>query len=91
MRMKSFVVAALGLALASGAAEAWYGAKGNDTGGIIPWHPETEAMAKVIASEHCSHWRKFAVITSVRRVPGDYIVYVCRFPRDRGLPPGMWW
>jgi hypothetical protein len=58
-----------------------YGAKGNDTGGIIPWSPEAEAMALVTANEHCGRFRKYAVISSVRRVYGDYIVYDCRFER----------
>ena len=60
------------------------GAKGNDTGGIIPWSEEAEAMAMITASNLCSPYRKIARITSVRRVYGDFIVYQCLF--DRTLP-----
>jgi hypothetical protein len=56
-----------------------YGPKGNDTGGIIPWSVETEAAALAIANDNCSRFRKYARITSIRRVYGDYIAYECRF------------
>ena len=54
-----------------------YGMKGNDTGGIIAWSPANEAAALQIAQDNCGYYRKFAVITSVRRMYGDYIAYVC--------------
>jgi hypothetical protein len=54
-----------------------YGHKGNDTGGIIPWTPENEATAFQAASDQCARWRKFAIATSIHRVPGDYIGYRC--------------
>jgi hypothetical protein len=60
-----------------------YGAKGNDTGGIIPWSREAEAMAMITANNNCSMYGKYARITSIRRVYGDYIVYECRFDRRR--------
>ena len=88
MRIKAFLLGAVALAMVSGAAQAFWGARGNDTGGIIPWHPETEQMAKVIAGEHCAYWGKYAVITSVHRVPGDYIVYACK--RSREYDPGQY-
>ena len=71
-------------------ASAWWdcihgvcGAKGNDTGGIIPWQPGpyTMALAREYAQAQCASWGKVARITSVRRVPGDYIAYQCRFDR----------
>jgi hypothetical protein len=58
-----------------------YGPKGNDTGGIIPWSVDTEATALAIANDNCSRFRKYARITSIRRVYGDYIAYECRFER----------
>ena len=61
-----------------------HGSKGNDTGGIIPWSPEAEAMAMVTANSNCNMYGKHARITSVRRVYGDYIAYQCRFDRSRG-------
>jgi hypothetical protein len=69
------LVAALGLALGS-CAGVW-GPKGNDTGGIIPWSPENEQMALEIANRTCNFYWKHAVISSIRRVPGDYITYNC--------------
>jgi hypothetical protein len=79
---KAVLLAALGLVLAS--CVGVYGPKGNDTGGIIPWTPMNEEMALEIANRDCNWWGKYAVITSMRRVPGDYIVYTCRFDE-----PGM--
>ena len=74
--IKALVPAALGLALAACGV---YGPKGNDTGGIIPWSPENELAAMAIAESNCGGYGKFALITSVRRVYGDYIAYVCRW------------
>jgi hypothetical protein len=54
-----------------------WGAKGNDTGGIIPWSPENEARAFEIASAQCARWNKFPVATSIFRTPGSYIGYRC--------------
>ena len=54
-----------------------WGPKGNDTGGIIPWSPENEANAFEIAQRNCGWFNKFAVATSIHRVPGDYIAYKC--------------
>jgi hypothetical protein len=83
MIKRTLLLAALGLTLSTGGASAWiWGAKGNDTGGIIPWSPEAEANALITANEMCrwSNWTyKRARITSIRRVYGDYIVYECVF------------
>lgn len=54
-----------------------WGSKGNDSGGIIPWSPDNEANAFAIASAQCGRWNKFAVATSIFRMPGDYIGYKC--------------
>jgi hypothetical protein len=56
-----------------------YGPKGNDTGGIIPWSIENEQAGLVIAQQNCGRYGKYAVITSVHRVYGDYIAYICQF------------
>jgi len=78
-----FAVAAFSMALVP-QAHAWndlfnsvWGAKGNDTGGIIPWSPENEKNAFEIAENNCRFWNKFPVATSIHRVPGDYIGYAC--------------
>jgi hypothetical protein len=63
--------------------ESVWGSKGNDTGGIIPWTPENEANAFQMASDQCGRWGKYAVATSLARVPGGYIGYRCVWD-----PPG---
>lgn len=55
-----------------------FGLTGNDTGGIIPWEPGIEDVALNIAADHCMRYGKYAVITSVRPWPGDYIGFSCR-------------
>ena len=55
--------------------------KGNDTGGIISWNPEVAMIYKEVAAEHCSRYNKVAFITSVHPNYGDYVAFVCAFPR----------
>ena len=50
---------------------------GNDTGGIIPWSCENEAMAQQIAADYCMRWDKYHRITSVHRQYGDFIAFNC--------------
>ena len=83
MIRKLMFVAAISL-MAVPQAGAWndilnsiWGSKGNDTGGIIPWTPENERASFEIAGAQCARWNKFAVATSIHRVPGDYIAYKC--------------
>jgi hypothetical protein len=49
----------------------------NDTGGIIPWSCENEAMAPQITAEYCARWDKYPRITSVHRRYGDFIAFNC--------------
>ena len=49
----------------------------NDTGGIIPWSCENEAMAQEIAAAYCARWDKYHRITSVHRQIGNYISFNC--------------
>ena len=51
--------------------------RGNDTGGIISWSCENEALAKEIAADHCKRWDKYPRITSVHRQYGDFIAFHC--------------
>jgi hypothetical protein len=85
MRLKSLALAILALALASPAHAfgwGWYdGVQGNDGGGIISWSPEVAPVFRDMAAGHCARWNKVAIITSVHRVYGDYIGFVCQFPR----------
>jgi len=53
------------------------GLTGNDTGGIILWTPETDLIYYEIAATHCARWNRFASITSVHRMYGDYIGFQC--------------
>jgi hypothetical protein len=73
MKQRPLLMAALVLTLGWGA----FGSKGNDIGGIIPWSPEAEEVALDIAQANCGQWNKYAVITSVHRMYGDYIAYAC--------------
>jgi hypothetical protein len=41
---------------------------GNDTGGIIPWSCENEAMAQQATAAYCARWDKYHRITSVHLV-----------------------
>ena len=50
---------------------------GNDTGGIIPWSCENEAMAQQAAAAYCARWDKYHRITSVHRQYGDFIAFSC--------------
>jgi len=97
MHRKSLLAAVLALPLLAAGAQAGsnlvgiWGGHSNDTGGIIPWTPETDRIYREIAAAECARWEKVAFITSVHRVYGDYIGYVCHFPR--GYDPrrdGRW-
>jgi hypothetical protein len=85
MRCKSLLAAALALPFLAAGAQAGFlgvwGIQANDTGGIIPWNPETAHTYRYIAAAECARWDKVAYITSVHRVYGDYVGFVCHFPR----------
>jgi hypothetical protein len=73
----------LAFVLAMPAYAGWFDAlQGNDTGGIIPWSADIEPSAADRAGNHCATYNKIAVITSVHRTYGDYIGFICVFPRD---------
>ncbi len=84
--------AAVALSLSSahaGAAGPGPGVTGNDTGGIIQWTPEIDKSYKDIAVAHCARFNRFAGISSVHRVYGDYIGFQCIYDRrydPRNLP-----
>jgi hypothetical protein len=50
---------------------------GNDTGGIIPYSPAVDATYKQLAENYCARWHRLSHVTSVHRVYGDYISFVC--------------
>ncbi len=85
MRARSMLAAAAALPLlASGAQAGWWGFRGhtNDTGGIIAWSPEIAGRYREIAAAECARWNKLAIVTSVHPVYGDYVDFVCVWPRD---------
>ncbi len=76
-------------ALLSGASAQAQVYEGNDTGGIIPWSCENEAMAPQITAAYCARWDKYPRITSVHRQYGDYIAFNCMwspYAARYGLP-----
>ena len=78
----------VGVVLAGASAQAQI-YHGNDTGGIIPWSCENEAMAPQIAAAYCARWDKYPRITSVHRQYGDYIAFNCLwspYAAPYGLP-----
>jgi hypothetical protein len=80
--MKPFGLMVLGTALMlSACASAVPPFKGNDTGGIIAWTPEADALRHEIAAEHCAQYGKIHRITSDHRRYGDYIGFSCYWPR----------
>ena len=54
-----------------------YWITGNDTGGIIPYSPAIETTYKDMAANWCARWHRLSHVTSVHRVYGDYVSFVC--------------
>jgi hypothetical protein len=75
MRRVAAAIVSLGFVFIFGAGP--MGIAANDTGGIIPWSPENQRNAFVIASEMCARYNKYARITSVHAEFGDYIGFRC--------------
>src|SRR5262249_42912214 len=64
--MRAALLSVIGVLLLGAAARAQpYIYHGNDTGGIIPWSCENEAMAQQLAAAYCARWDKYHRITSV--------------------------
>jgi hypothetical protein len=77
MRCRSVPLLIISIGLLAGGCAGVQGVTSNDTGGIIPWTPETQQMAYSIASERCAQYDKYARITSVNARPGNYIGFTC--------------
>jgi hypothetical protein len=85
MLRKSSLIAALATLLSLGSAGAvlanWIGPgpwiTGNDTGGIIFYSPDLEGAYPQIAQDYCARWRRISKITSMHRVYGDYVSFIC--------------
>ena len=73
--MRAALLGVIGVLLGASAQAQVY--RGNDTGGIISWSCENEAMAQQIAGAYCARWDKYHRITSVHRQYGDFITFNC--------------
>jgi hypothetical protein len=81
-----FVLAVLATGLSAGTKAMAWGAEfagpgptvtGNDIGGIFPYSPDVEPIYHHIATNHCARWGRFAKVTSIHRVYGEYVGFVC--------------
>lgn len=79
--MMSKILPLLLLAAGLSSAQAQVSLRGNDTGGMIVWTPESERLAFAAAHAHCAAYGKVARVTSVYRQYGHYIGFACAFPR----------
>jgi len=77
MRCRSVPFLIISIGLVAGGCAGVQGVTSNDTGGIIPWTPESQQLAYSIASERCAQYDKYARITSVNARPGNYIGFAC--------------
>jgi hypothetical protein len=85
MRRPLFALVALSLVFGCGSAFAGAiilgpgpGLTGNDTGGIIAYTPDLEkGVYKAMAADWCARWGRLSHITSVHRIYGDYVGFVC--------------
>jgi len=87
MRRSLRLAMALALLLPSAAGQAFAGAiflgpgpglTGNDTGGIIVYRPDLERGAyRAMAADWCARWGRLSHVTSMHRIYGDYISFVC--------------
>jgi hypothetical protein len=84
MRSNLLALAAIAGSALSGSACSVPPFKGNDTGGIIAWSPETHELRHQLAAEHCAYQKTYR-ITSVRARYGDYIAFRCYWPRGADL------
>ena len=76
------VLTAIALAMAAGlAACVGPGLTGNDTGGIIPWSPENQVIAREWAEQYCGSYGKVAEMRWGLPRYGEYIAFDCIFPK----------
>lgn len=66
-------------AMASGAdfAGPGPGITGNNTGGIFPYRPALPGDYQQIAESFCARYGRLGKITSIHRIDGDYVSFVC--------------
>ena len=79
--MRAALFGVIAVLLLGGSAQAQFNSPpiyhANDTGGIISWSCENEAIAQQVAAQYCARWDKYHRITSVHRQYGDFIAFAC--------------
>ncbi|MGC1776803.1 MAG: hypothetical protein WBB34_02580 [Xanthobacteraceae bacterium] len=50
---------------------------GNNTGGIFPYRPAVPGAYEDIAESFCARYGRLAKVTSIHRIYGDYVSFVC--------------
>ncbi len=58
------------------------GLTGNSTGGIIPWSPENQTVAREWAEQHCAQYGEVAEMHRGLPRYGEYIAFNCVFPKS---------
>jgi len=81
MIRKSLIALAFVMAASLAGCGVGPGLTGNDSGGIIPWSPENQAVARDWAMQHCWYYGKVARIEAIHARYGEYISFTCQFPR----------
>jgi hypothetical protein len=81
MARKSLIGMALVMAASLAGCGVGPGLTGNDSGGIVPWSPENQAVVRDWAAEHCAYYGKVAHLQPITRRYGQYISFTCSFPR----------
>jgi len=56
---------------------------GNYTGGIFPYRPAVPGTYEEIAEGFCARYGRLAKLTSIHRIYGDYVSFVCYDRRGR--------
>jgi len=59
------------------------GITGNSVGGIIPYRPDPADTYQQIAEEFCARYGRLGKVTSIHRIYGDYVAFVCYDRRGR--------
>jgi len=59
------------------------GITGNNTGGIFPYSPAPDGDYQQIAESFCARYGRLGKITSIHRIYGDYVSFVCYDRRGR--------
>jgi hypothetical protein len=82
MRFKVLLAACAAALVMSTAQAEPYVLRGNDTGGIIPYVPAPRVAFLDVAAIHCARYNKLARIKSIHRRYGDFVGFMCAFPRN---------